>query len=350
MTNATIANEVYSTHRPLRILLCDDHALVMDGIRSRLECFEHINIVGEAGNGAEALTMAGDLHPDIVLMDISMPVMNGLEAVKLIKNNPDLRNIPIIMVTSADSNDEMKEGLDAGVFYYLTKPVKEEMLFTGIEDAFATAPKVTTKELREYLANNKTEINKIVKSKANLAEDDQVFKKTGINLRSNPIITNLDDFDDIAYRGLERGVYKDQDNRLLLNEGEQVNFKVEAIDYKDLDPDNLKFAGGSDNVRPELYKFTFDANGNVITHNNIFPVTNYMREHGLKLLKCLREKNATNNLRYWKVQSRLELISNATYEFNIHGDLHQGNYKVVKEGTNYKLIIYDFGFCYQKRF
>ena len=135
------------------------------------------------------------------------------------------------------------------------------MLFTGIEDAFATAPKVTTKELREYLANNKTEINKIVKSKANLAEDDQVFKKTGINLRSNPIITNLDDFDDIAYRGLERGVYKDQDNRLLLNEGEQVNFKVEAIDYKDLDPDNLKFAGGSDNVRPELYKFTFDANG-----------------------------------------------------------------------------------------
>ncbi|HAI31059.1 MAG TPA: DNA-binding response regulator, partial [Thalassospira sp.] len=80
MTNVTNAKEVYSTDRPLRILLCDDHALVMDGIRSRLECFEHINIVGEAGTGAEALTMADDLHPDIVLMDISMPVMNGLEA------------------------------------------------------------------------------------------------------------------------------------------------------------------------------------------------------------------------------------------------------------------------------
>jgi len=86
------ANQIYSTARPLRILLCDDHALVMDGIRSRLECFDHINIIGEASNGVEALSLAGELHPDIVLMDISMPVMNGLEAAEKFRETLDRKS------------------------------------------------------------------------------------------------------------------------------------------------------------------------------------------------------------------------------------------------------------------
>ncbi|MEK9845070.1 response regulator transcription factor, partial [Thalassospira sp.] len=86
------ANQIYSNDRPLRILLCDDHALVMDGIRSRLECFDHINIIGEASNGVEALSLAGELRPDVVLMDISMPVMNGLEAAEKFRETlPDTK-------------------------------------------------------------------------------------------------------------------------------------------------------------------------------------------------------------------------------------------------------------------
>lgn len=83
-----------------------------------------------ANNGQDALLLLEDKNHtiDVVLMDREMPVMDGLTAVEQMKDNPALRNIPVIMVTGADSHDEMREGLDAGVFYYLTKPVAEDML------------------------------------------------------------------------------------------------------------------------------------------------------------------------------------------------------------------------------
>lgn len=131
MTNATIANEVYSTHRPLRILLCDDHALVMDGIRSRLECFEHINIVGEAGNGAEALTMAGDLHPDIVLMDISMPVMNGLEAAE--KFRETLPDTKVVILSMHENPEYLRTARQAGAKGFILKDVSSNDMVRAIE-------------------------------------------------------------------------------------------------------------------------------------------------------------------------------------------------------------------------
>ncbi len=70
----------------IRVLLVDDHPLVLDGIRSRLEDDPEIAVVGEAGNGEEALQLANERKPDIVLMDINMPVMNGIEAARSLQN------------------------------------------------------------------------------------------------------------------------------------------------------------------------------------------------------------------------------------------------------------------------
>ncbi|NIY75663.1 response regulator transcription factor [Thalassospira sp. HF15] len=131
MTNVTNANEVYSTDRPLRILLCDDHALVMDGIRSRLECFEHINIIGEAGNGAEALTMAGDLHPDIVLMDISMPVMNGLEAAE--KFRETLPDAKVVILSMHENPEYLRTAQQAGAKGFILKDVSSNDMVRAIE-------------------------------------------------------------------------------------------------------------------------------------------------------------------------------------------------------------------------
>ena len=151
MTNATIANEVYSTHRPLRILLCDDHALVMDGIRSRLECFEHINIVGEAGNGAEALTMAGDLHPDIVLMDISMPELNGLQTLKLIRKHNN--TLPILMLSMHSEEQYAMRSMKAGASGYMTKETASSQLVKAIRK-INDGRKFITQEVAELLATD----------------------------------------------------------------------------------------------------------------------------------------------------------------------------------------------------
>ncbi|HCK19333.1 MULTISPECIES: response regulator transcription factor [Thalassospira] len=131
MTNVTNAKEVYSTDRPLRILLCDDHALVMDGIRSRLECFEHINIVGEAGTGAEALTMADDLHPDIVLMDISMPVMNGLEAAE--KFRETLPGTKVVILSMHENPEYLRTAQQAGAKGFILKDVSSNDMVRAIE-------------------------------------------------------------------------------------------------------------------------------------------------------------------------------------------------------------------------
>lgn len=131
MTNVTNANEIYSTDRPLRILLCDDHALVMDGIRSRLECFEHISIIGEAGNGAEALTMAAELHPDIVLMDISMPVMNGLEAAE--KFRETLPDAKIVILSMHENPEYLRTAQQAGAKGFILKDVSSNDMVRAIE-------------------------------------------------------------------------------------------------------------------------------------------------------------------------------------------------------------------------
>ncbi|AUG54229.1 response regulator [Thalassospira marina] len=128
MTSDAIA---FSPDRPIRILLCDDHALVMDGIRSRLECYAHISIVGEASNGQEALDLAGNLHPDIVLMDISMPVMNGLEAAERFRDT--LPDIKVIMLSMHENPEYLRTAKQAGVRGFILKDVSSNDMVRALE-------------------------------------------------------------------------------------------------------------------------------------------------------------------------------------------------------------------------
>lgn len=128
MNNATFT---YSAAHPMRVLLCDDHALVMDGIRSRLECFEHITIIGEAGNGLEALSLARELHPDIVLMDISMPVMNGLEAAE--KFRETMPETKVVILSMHENPEYLRTAQQAGARGFILKDVSSNDMVRAIE-------------------------------------------------------------------------------------------------------------------------------------------------------------------------------------------------------------------------
>lgn len=103
----------------LRILLADDHALVRAGIRSLLESLPDVEVVGEAADGHEALRLMGELRPDIALMDVSMPNLNGLEAaLRAARDHPHVR----IVILSMHADDAyVREALRAGAAGYLLK-------------------------------------------------------------------------------------------------------------------------------------------------------------------------------------------------------------------------------------
>ena len=104
---------------PLRVLLVDDHAIVRKGIKALLATVPEITIVGEAEDGAQAIDMALSLNPDVVLMDLEMPVMDGIEATKeLARSQPDSR---ILVLTSFATDDKVFPAIKAGAQGYLLK-------------------------------------------------------------------------------------------------------------------------------------------------------------------------------------------------------------------------------------
>lgn len=115
----------------IRVLLVDDHPIVRGGLRSLLEAQDEIEVVGEAPDGQEGVVTALDLLPDLVLMDIRMPGMNGVEATRQIKAHAP--NIKVVMLTSYDDDEQVFEAIRAGASGYVLKDVNPEKLLTAIQ-------------------------------------------------------------------------------------------------------------------------------------------------------------------------------------------------------------------------
>ncbi|WP_236590937.1 response regulator [Neptunomonas japonica] len=115
----------------IRVLLVDDHPLVLDGINACLSSQEGIEVVGQANNGLEALELAEALIPDVVLMDVSMPVMNGLEATKELKIRfPDFR---VLILSMHENREYILQLIQSGAAGYVLKDVSSEELVKAIE-------------------------------------------------------------------------------------------------------------------------------------------------------------------------------------------------------------------------
>lgn len=127
--------DLLQTDPVITVLAVEDDQIAMAFLEAQIGALGHSII--RATNGREALDILEnkDSHVDVVLMDRLMPEMDGIETLKHMQNNLKLRHIPVIMVSAADSTHEIKEGLDAGVFYYLTKPVSEDMLSSVLSAA-----------------------------------------------------------------------------------------------------------------------------------------------------------------------------------------------------------------------
>jgi DNA-binding NarL/FixJ family response regulator len=139
----------------IRVLVVDDHAILRDGIRSILESQEDILVVGEAGNGEEALEFVSKLIPDIVLMDISMPKTNGLEATRLIKEQ--FPQVKVLILTQHDNREYIAPALGAGASGYVLKRSGRREMLNALrqvyeQGAFLTG-NVTQEVLKEYSQN-----------------------------------------------------------------------------------------------------------------------------------------------------------------------------------------------------
>ena len=113
------------------VLLVDDHAVVRDGIRARLEQDPNFQVVGEAVNGREALIKAGELLPDVVLMDISMPVMNGMDAARQLRTDyPDMK---VIILTMHEHKEYIQGVIRCGAHGYIVKDVSSSEMINAIK-------------------------------------------------------------------------------------------------------------------------------------------------------------------------------------------------------------------------
>lgn len=114
----------------IRVLIADDHAIIRDGVRALLTLSDDMTVVGEAANGREAIDLARRLRPDVILMDIAMPGLGGLEAtIEIRKENPDAR---ILVLTQYEDREYIRRFLKAGVSGYVLKKAAGSELTSAI--------------------------------------------------------------------------------------------------------------------------------------------------------------------------------------------------------------------------
>src|SRR5947207_10677248 len=120
-SNDSSAETMERSQRKPRILVVDDHEDNIELLRARLEARGY-EVFG-ANDGQAALDQVAEVCPDLILLDVMMPKMDGMEVVRRLKSNKDLPFIPVIMQTALDSTENKVEGLDAGADDYITKPI-----------------------------------------------------------------------------------------------------------------------------------------------------------------------------------------------------------------------------------
>ena len=159
----------------IRVLLVDDHAILREGIKALLEKQGNIEVVAEAGDGREAIPKAIQLRPDVVVLDISMPLMDGLEATRQIKM--ETPNVKILVLTMHDDEEYFLQLLRAGASGYVTKKAVGKDLVSAIEAVYKGESFFCPSMAKSLLANY-----------LKLAEGSEYVGRDGLTPREREIV------------------------------------------------------------------------------------------------------------------------------------------------------------------
>ena len=140
--------------RATRVLVCDDQALIRTGFATIIDAQDDLEVVGECGDGRAAVDLAGQLKPDVVVMDVRMPVLNGIEATRLLAGVGVPEPVKVLVVTTFNLDEYVYEALRAGASGFLLKDAPPFQLLQGIRTVAAgaalLAPEVTRQLLGRY--------------------------------------------------------------------------------------------------------------------------------------------------------------------------------------------------------
>ena len=138
----------------IRVVIADDQQLVRAGFRVLLDAEENVEVVGEAGDGAAALELVRNERPDVVLMDIRMPGVDGLEATRAISDDPDLQDVKVLILTTFELDEYVFDALRAGAAGFLVKHTEPAELVRAVHVVAAgeslLSPSVTRRLIAEF--------------------------------------------------------------------------------------------------------------------------------------------------------------------------------------------------------
>ena len=179
----------------IRVLVADDQALVRGGFRVLVDSASDLETVGEAADGAEALALVRDLKPDVVLMDIRMPVKDGIEATRAIAADPATSATRVLILTTFDLDEYVYEALRAGASGFLLKDTDPETLLDAIRvvhsgDALL-APSVTRRLIAEFMHRPSTARANIGQLDVLTEREREVLSHVARGLSNTEIATEL---------------------------------------------------------------------------------------------------------------------------------------------------------------
>ncbi|MFF9209989.1 MULTISPECIES: response regulator [unclassified Streptomyces] len=178
----------------IRVTLADDQSLVRAGFRALLDAQPDIEVAGEAADGEEALRVVGAVRPDVVLMDIRMPLLDGLAATRRITGDERLAEVKVVMLTTFELDEYVFEALRAGASGFLVKDTEPEELLRAVRAVVAgdalLSPRVTRRLIAEFAARSKEPA--AAETLARLTERErEVLALVGLGLSNEEIARRL---------------------------------------------------------------------------------------------------------------------------------------------------------------